>query len=408
MDPYSDEVEWYEGEGPHLFAEHEPPLLLGRICRQWRSIALSTPELWTAIQLHCPYYIEKVLPALDRWLLRSGTLPLTIDLQYRVYPDTSSDGILQLLKRHSAQLQNLTLNIPPEDFFRFAEIVGPLPILKNNFFTCRQLGFYKEMINGFKIAPELRNVHFLAKFSPNNLPWEQLTTFRSDSLTLPLYLLVLSLSPKLIACQLEFRESSASLVSEPPLLHLKSLILLSFEVPSTKLLAHLTAPALVHLEGDELDVDDWTAFLTRSRCPLEQLTFAPASWTSVMYRQYLDDLPSLSELALRGAGPNIYNLMRLLHAHPRFLPSLRSLEEDYGVGDFYYSPLENGADLAELIVDTLEKRRLGDTTENARLEKVGLWTTKGLVGPARLSRRLQALVEDGMCINIKGSKSWGD
>ncbi|KAJ7603987.1 hypothetical protein DFH06DRAFT_319559 [Mycena polygramma] len=400
------EREWYEGEGPGLRRRDAPPLLLGEICRAWRSIAWSTPELWNAIQLYCPYDVHDAVPLLDRWLSRAGDLPLTIELKYEVYPDTSSDGLLRLLKRHAGQLQNLTLTIPPEDFFRFARVVGPLPRLKKIYLACRRIGDYNGVVTAFKASPELQDVRFLAKFTPYNidLPWEQLTNFKVDTpLWLPECLLVFSLAQNLVTCHMEHRQSERPLVVVPPLLHLKSLILRGWddEDSSTSVLAHLTTPALVYLEAGDLDVDDWCAFLARSRCSLEHLIFTATKWTSAMYERGLDQLLSLSALGLRRVGPSIYHFVRLLHAQPRFLPNLKVLEDDIDTGDVPYSCLQNGGELAELVVDMLEARR--GSTENARLEKFELWVTKGLVGSPQLSQRVKALVNDGMDIGIMGS-----
>jgi hypothetical protein len=249
-------------------------------------------------------------------------------------------------------------------------------------------------------------VHFLANFSPINidLPWEQLTTFRADSLTVAKCLLVLSLASNLVIGRFEYRATSGPLVDVPPLLHLKSLILQGME-SSTKLLAHLTTPALVYLEVEQLDLDLWTAFLARSRCALDHLTVAATGWTSTMYRYGLDGIPPLSELEVRRVGPSFYEIVHLLNAHPQFLPNLKSFVEDLCGIDADWPAHKNGWDLAQLVVNMLETRRR--TTESTRLEKFALYTTKGFVGSAQLSERLQALVEDGMEIDIEGSESWG-
>ncbi|KAJ6510381.1 hypothetical protein C8R45DRAFT_792247, partial [Mycena sanguinolenta] len=196
LDAYNEE--WHK-EGFSTLSEKSAPLLLGRICRQWRSIAWSTPELWTAIQVECPYFIESVLPRLDLWLLRTGSLPLAIDIKYRLHPDTSSDGLRELVQRHAGQLQDLSLDVTPGyDLFNWDEM-GQLPALEK--FSLASLSFrYQGMITGFKDAPALREVHFLTNFKSTNidLPWVQLTTVRMDHVTLPACLLLLSLTPNLV------------------------------------------------------------------------------------------------------------------------------------------------------------------------------------------------------------------
>ncbi|KAL0573424.1 hypothetical protein V5O48_008546 [Marasmius crinis-equi] len=69
------------------------PLLLTRICRSWREIALGTPRLWNNIHIHIPSRNPKFpdpdgfrslirgrIDGMKLWLNRSGSLPLTVSL----------------------------------------------------------------------------------------------------------------------------------------------------------------------------------------------------------------------------------------------------------------------------------------------------------------------------------------
>lgn len=68
----------------------EAPLLLGRVCRQWRDVAYSTPTLWSGIHISIPFNSPFVrmhtcshavrAKAVNAWLLRSGVCPLSISL----------------------------------------------------------------------------------------------------------------------------------------------------------------------------------------------------------------------------------------------------------------------------------------------------------------------------------------
>ncbi|KAJ7280721.1 hypothetical protein C8J57DRAFT_1008013, partial [Mycena rebaudengoi] len=65
------------------------PHILGQICRTWREIALSTPQLWRAIELgSSPWTMSKELDLLRTWLSRSKNCPLSIYFQ-------SSSGLLK-------------------------------------------------------------------------------------------------------------------------------------------------------------------------------------------------------------------------------------------------------------------------------------------------------------------------
>ncbi|KAF5356590.1 hypothetical protein D9758_008223 [Tetrapyrgos nigripes] len=68
----------------------EAPLLLGRICKNWRDVSLSTPQLWASIHIVIPKLrgnpsvlcplIHPRINGIEAWLSRSGTLPLSISV----------------------------------------------------------------------------------------------------------------------------------------------------------------------------------------------------------------------------------------------------------------------------------------------------------------------------------------
>ncbi|KAF7329428.1 hypothetical protein MKEN_00204900 [Mycena kentingensis (nom. inval.)] len=66
-------------------AAYEPasaPLLLGRVCSQWRDVAHGTPELWASLHVPFSFFAREVdrTEALDAWLSRSGTRPLSLSI----------------------------------------------------------------------------------------------------------------------------------------------------------------------------------------------------------------------------------------------------------------------------------------------------------------------------------------
>jgi hypothetical protein len=65
-----------------IMSPTEPPLLLGRICSAWRSVAFSMPRLWTSLhvsQLLVGWH-EKRQAAVVEWLERSTPLPLALSV----------------------------------------------------------------------------------------------------------------------------------------------------------------------------------------------------------------------------------------------------------------------------------------------------------------------------------------
>ncbi|KAJ7823974.1 hypothetical protein B0H14DRAFT_1306829 [Mycena olivaceomarginata] len=96
-----------------VMSAREAPLLLGRICSAWRTIALSTPRLWAS--LHAPLdYIVETKPrklAVIEWLQRSGVAPLSLSVCPERNWDPWSEGpsLLKSLAESSARWCHLDL-----------------------------------------------------------------------------------------------------------------------------------------------------------------------------------------------------------------------------------------------------------------------------------------------------------
>ncbi|PPR07356.1 hypothetical protein CVT26_013669 [Gymnopilus dilepis] len=83
-----------------VISPNQPPLLLTRISRRWRTIAFETPGLWASIHLPAPVLsfdatrddekriLNVIMPGIERtakeWLARSGDVPLNISLRINV------------------------------------------------------------------------------------------------------------------------------------------------------------------------------------------------------------------------------------------------------------------------------------------------------------------------------------
>ncbi|KAK6980738.1 hypothetical protein R3P38DRAFT_3411136 [Favolaschia claudopus] len=109
----------------------EAPLLLGRICSSWRSIAFGMPRLWTS--LHIPLdsfaFNETRETALMNWLERSLPLPLSVSAIMTDVRTHASEHrrLLQNLFQSSARFASLRLmGISAEEFARISESSAPL------------------------------------------------------------------------------------------------------------------------------------------------------------------------------------------------------------------------------------------------------------------------------------------
>ncbi|KAF7361448.1 hypothetical protein MSAN_01177900 [Mycena sanguinolenta] len=113
---------------PRHGVQHVPMLLLS-ICNAWTNIALSTPLLWTAIQINfpCARGLKNILSV---WLERASSWPLSISLQVEGDVD---EGVVAIIRRHAHQLKSLELL---HEMWREGEDIwdgaglGPLPSLE--------------------------------------------------------------------------------------------------------------------------------------------------------------------------------------------------------------------------------------------------------------------------------------
>ncbi|KAJ7510916.1 hypothetical protein B0H11DRAFT_1956564 [Mycena galericulata] len=217
------------------------PSFLGRICRRWREVALSTPGLWKAPQLNLntPRLYENQLRLLELWLQRSGGCPLSLDLVHSA--DDSPASFVQLI-------------LPYDELHR---ITGPMPLMRT---AVLGPNMYRDLIDPgvppvmiCAEAPNLREVVLSRNFNPffTALPWSQITV-----LTATLYeheaAAILRDSAALEVCcftmygTVKLRLSTLPI---PSLLNLRSLNLLSpVDDPSPRsmrwLLSALNLPAL--------------------------------------------------------------------------------------------------------------------------------------------------------------------
>ncbi|KAJ7490855.1 hypothetical protein FB451DRAFT_1221262 [Mycena latifolia] len=259
-----------------LLDPDEAPLLLGRICRQWRNVAYSTPRIWSS--LHIPSGTpplnwemtrsveSKLENAVGAWLDRSGACPLSISLTRRSEHHFRTPGSINRVIGASRRLQHLRINGKILDVRPLLLTRGEdLPYLRSIIIDTRGSDEPLTFWDGVPAlhAPNLSQISLRAQAEALTLPllWSQLTDLNLEcfiqmvsphdtrgGLSLNGAQEVLRRCPNLVRCSLRTTNSSVPFVAGPPIAlpHLKALVLFQ-NFDSVKLIQCLEIPALRYL-----------------------------------------------------------------------------------------------------------------------------------------------------------------
>ncbi|KAJ7132110.1 hypothetical protein C8R44DRAFT_871098 [Mycena epipterygia] len=305
------------------------PMLLCRICRKWRHIALATPGLWASLYMDLDWFFPE--PPLDlnlgvflcEWLSHARNMPLSLHVDDDPAFDTDAPSevgrtqfapVLNMIGRLSAQWRNVSLRVAPV-YFQDVCPSGTFPLLK------------KLAVPRAEISETL---WMLA------IPWAQLTVFRSEKISVCECVYVLRNGPTLLECAFSiFPESYPVRAVLSPLapLNLRALEITdkTTQLLTATLLHHLTLPALQCLtlrfgttRHIHHDISDLISFASRCSLQLQELTLCLMPTTEAVLIQCLQSFPSLVNLRLqlRKAADG---LLHLFQSDLKFLRRLESL-----------------------------------------------------------------------------------
>lgn len=346
----------------------EAPLVLGRVCSQWRQVAYSTPKLWASI--HIVATVPDRLGMARRhfisaWLSRSGTLPLSISMfVYESGPPLLlkapiAKSYLDLLALYAHRWQSIHFNcvsVDPMKFFnRFR--ATDVPLLESLYIDGTHYSpesfevspLSKE--NSILQAPLLHDLS-MSPYYPHILElrvrWEDITGLdlqESWTLDFGVVTKVLALCPNLRNCAVSGLTPGDEGPLVPPKSEMTGLVLPklqalrvmnnSFYSDNTfRLFENLITPALRHLtyvstvrratfvslaqEPDRLS-SSLQSFLQNLIQPLEELSFCDESGKKGIM-DILPLVPGLKRLSLTGHG--------LIHPGMGGVPSDSWLNDD--------------------------------------------------------------------------------
>ncbi|KAJ7280967.1 hypothetical protein C8J57DRAFT_1174528 [Mycena rebaudengoi] len=283
------------------------PHILGEICRTWREIALSTPRLWRAIELHHgDVSWTMALDLLRAWLLRSKNCPLSISLQFTDdLPDLETDVIpfVEAVIPHSERWEYIDFRLPIQGFRLIGSDFPSLHSLTLGPTDYAGKIDSRDSISPFRNAPSLKHATLSDTFGPSEiqLPWAQLTTISACILYAAECAAILEHATTLVA----FRCDQVCYNTEVPLPVGPLMCLQSLELGDNNdeglsgqrvILDALTTPALRQLSisdsypTESNPIPEVNALILRSRCTLVSLTIAQ---TREPVATYLAAFPSI-------------------------------------------------------------------------------------------------------------------
>ncbi|KAJ6589951.1 hypothetical protein DFH09DRAFT_885567, partial [Mycena vulgaris] len=251
----------------------QAPLLLTQICRDWRDIALDTPELWQSITVDSSS--GPVSPLMvGLWMFRASNRPR--DISFTTRDTERGTDFLEESMVYSHQWRDVELRLPMESFSDLVAYHGPFPILRSLSLSIGSQMFSEVQTITVRDAPLLHEVTLTDfPFLAADIAWEQLTILKITTHVAAPAIFALQRCSNLV--DLEF-----SLLV--PGRDAESLAIPPFVLPSLKtlltagksLLPFITAPSLEQLDiwgpGFSGDMDSLTesldALLERSTCPL--------------------------------------------------------------------------------------------------------------------------------------------
>ncbi|KAJ3971650.1 hypothetical protein EV361DRAFT_909835 [Lentinula raphanica] len=331
-----------------LLASFESPLLLGQVCSRWRSIALSTSELWNAVHVVISTgqefdleYSRRRNATLHAWLQRAGARPLYLSVHFEDPFDIYQQDVpqlndaLEVLVPFCKQWKYLNLQLHNPSVPAFEALRGlDVPLLES-VIILRHVSWEGDWNNDRPLYPSfLSNASSLKHIIMDNfgpfvnsvVPCHQLTFFSlhysNDDLGIRGLVQILSECEALRECVLVIsiiHHSQISSTSHTPihLPHSQKLSITARPNNMAGLLDLLCLPSLQHLHllpidssltainaglpSDVLLLTAVKSLLHRSQCQLDHLRLVlrrSLSLTMSSLVELLEMVPSLKELWL--------------------------------------------------------------------------------------------------------------
>ena len=384
------------------------PLLLGSVCSRWRTISLSTAQLWASFMLTIESaYLRSDIMLATTWLARAGTCPLTIRLACGDWGRGFLKPLMDIFLLHCERWYDIHLSLP-------LRVLGFLGRAKNHLPRLHKLYLGRELetqeaLDIFEFAPQLRSVHLDFTLTPLmvKVPWSQIKYFDMGRCTVDECLESLRATPNLEKCVVRLiRSERRDSPSPVQLLCLRSMFITG---EPYHLFDTLLLPKLQEIS---LEIEDSRWIVTQqlisllSRCSLEtlclKLAHPPPDYDMI---RILQACSSLVRLDLRGRSPECMTTSFLARFAFRqdpenvmvkeLVPVLQTLNVDYTPAYF---------DISRFI-DTIQSRISSNdqglaSDDITTLQRVEIRNIRGRTLNQAILSRLRQLTETGLDIYV--------
>ncbi|KAK0442664.1 hypothetical protein EV421DRAFT_2035802 [Armillaria borealis] len=304
----------------------EAPWTIGQVSSSWRRLVLSLPYVWSSISVNT--YRKYTVPKLKAALTRSRTAPLTIRLFLSLTSTEQMKEVYQILcnERHRWKSIRITFQrlslVTAEQFHPLLASGADYPILES-FHLVMSVNLPDRFLDRAPMLHEVKMAR-MVQLQTNALPWSRITKFITTILGIEQLFIILRESPQLHT--LEVTDTYREIYSIHPLVHAS---LTTFGIPVISSFPFLTLPALANLYVryplDKNDADIFSAFVSRSNCPLESLRFSFTTFP-VSLIDTIASLPTLRELHTAFFDGDVTPLLSALSTPSLILPRLEDLE----------------------------------------------------------------------------------
>ncbi|KAK7018872.1 hypothetical protein R3P38DRAFT_2978800, partial [Favolaschia claudopus] len=183
-----------------VMSAQEAPVLLGRVCSSWRTLAFSAPRLWSLLHIAlpnpdessafpdaCAFKLAQRLEVASAWLERSGNCPLSVSVERTVYTrsaaafDTNAqDDVLDLLVPYASRWHDISLSLSSPGYKTLSELSeDDVPLLRSLSLSLPEINSeFPWSPSGILHAVNLSQFEFAgAGVIPSSLPlrWNALT-----------------------------------------------------------------------------------------------------------------------------------------------------------------------------------------------------------------------------------------